>query len=363
MADQIGPTAPRRRRRGRWLVVVLVAVAVLGTGSVVVLTRIAANAANTAPPKAEAPKTTEVRKGGLTDQQSVTGALAYGAERPLAGRRPGTVTGLSNAGSVIERGQNVFSVDAKQVPLFYGYLPLYRDLQADMSNGPDVKIVEENLKELGFGDFGEPDEKFTVWTAAAIKKWQKALGVEQTGVLGMGDVVVQPGPIRIASVSAQLGASGAGDLMKVTGTERLVTVQLEAAKLRIAKVGAKVDLEITGGGTTTGTVVSIGKATESGDQNQGDGKTKSTVTITLDDPAAAGSLDAVSVSVVFTTAKKENVLVVPVGALLALAEGGYAVESASDRRLIPVKTGLFAKGEVEVSGDGLVEGLKVVTTS
>jgi peptidoglycan hydrolase-like protein with peptidoglycan-binding domain len=339
--------------------VVLVAVAVLGTGSVVVLTRIAAGAANAAPPKAEAPKTTEVRKGSLADQQTVTGALAYGAERSLAGRKPGTVTGLSDAGSVIERGQNVYSVDAKQVPLFYGYLPLYRDLQTDMGNGPDVKIVEENLKELGFDDFGEPDEKFTVWTAAAIKKWQKALGVEQTGVLGVGDVVVQPGPIRIASVSAQLGSPGGGDLMKVTGTERLVTVQLEASKLRIAKVGAKVELEITGGGRTTGTVVSIGKAGEPGN----DGKSKSTVTITLDDPAAAGGLDAVSVSVVFTTAKKDGVLVVPVGALLALAEGGYAVESAADRTLIPVKTGLFAKGEVEVSGEGLAEGLKVVTTS
>jgi peptidoglycan hydrolase-like protein with peptidoglycan-binding domain len=336
---------------------------VLGTGSVVVLTRIAAGAANAAPPKAEAPKTTEVRKGALADQQTITGALAYGAERSLVGRKQGTVTGLSNAGSVIERGQNVYSVDAKQVPLFYGTLPLYRDLQTDMSTGPDVKIVEENLKELGFDDFGEPDEKFTAWTAAAIKKWQKALGVEQTGVLAVGDVVVQPGPIRIASVSAQLGAPGGGDLMKVTGTERLVTVQLDASKLRVAKAGAKVEPEITGGGRTTGTVASIGKMGEPDQSPGGDGKAKSTVTITLDDPAAANGLDAVSVSVVFTTAKKEGVLVVPVGALLALAEGGYAVESAADRTLIPVKTGLFAKGEVEVSGDGLVEGLKVVTTS
>ncbi|MFD9734486.1 peptidoglycan-binding protein [Umezawaea sp. NPDC059074] len=361
MADQSGPTAPRRRRRGRWLVVALVAVAVLGTGSVVVLTRVAANASNAAPPKAEAPDTAEVRKGSLADQQTVTGALAYGVERPLGGRKPGTVTGLSDAGSVISRGQNVYSVDAKQVPLFYGHLPLYRDLQADMSNGPDVKIVEENLKELGFDDFGEPDEKFTVWTAAAIKKWQKALGVEQNGVLGMGDVVVQPGPIRVSSVSAQLGAPGAGDLMKVTGTERLVTAQLETSKLKAAKVGAKVDLEITGGGRTTGTIASIGKPVAD-EQNPG-GQAKSTVTITLDDAAAAGGLDAVSVSVLFTTAKKENVLVVPVGALLALAEGGYAVESASDHQLVPVTTGLFAKGEVEVSGPGLTEGLKVVTTS
>ncbi|NUT91194.1 MAG: peptidoglycan-binding protein, partial [Saccharothrix sp.] len=43
--------------------------------------------------------------------------------------------------------------------------------------------------------------------------------------------------------------------------------------------------------------------------------------------------------------------------------GGYAVETADDRRLLPVKTGLFAKGKVEITGDGVTEGLKVVTTS
>ncbi|MET1074909.1 MAG: peptidoglycan-binding protein, partial [Umezawaea sp.] len=294
----------------------------------------------------------------LADQQTVTGALAYGTEWVLQGRKQGTVTGLSAAGSIIERGQNVYSVDAEQVPLFYGYLPLYRDLRTDMTNGPDVKIVEENLEQLGFDDFGEPDEKFTSWTAAAIKKWQKALGVEQTGVLGVGDVVVQTGPIRISSVSAQLGAPGAGDLMKVTGTQRVVTVDLESSKLRLAKAGEKVELAITGGGTTTGTVASIGKAVEGQD-----GKAKSPVTITLDDPAAAGTLDSVSVSVVFTAGSKQGVLIVPVGALLALAEGGYAVESATDGKLVAVTTGLFSKGEVEVSGEGLTEGLKVVTTS
>lgn len=362
MADQEGLTAPRRRGRGRWLVGALVLVAVLGTGSVVVLTRVAANASNEAPPKAAPPETTAVRRGNLADQQTITGTLAHGAERPLGGRKQGTVTGLPAPGSVVERGQNAYSVDAKGVPLFYGALPLFRDLAAGMANGPDVKIVEENLKALGFDDFGEPDEKFTTWTAAAIKKWQKALGVEQTGVLGMGDVVVQPGAIRIASVTAQLGAPGAGDLMKVTGTDRAVTVQLDSSKLRIAKVGEKVELEITGGGTTTGIITSIGKAASS-DDGQDDRTAKSTVTIALDDPAAANGLDSVSVSVVFTVGKRENVLVVPVGALLALAEGGYAVESAADRELVPVKTGLFAKGQVEVSGAGLTEGLKVVTTS
>ena len=49
-------------------------------------------------------------------------------------------------------------------------------------------------------------------------------------------------------------------------------------------------------------------------------------------------------------------------ALLALAEGGYAVEVERDgrRQLIGVDTGLFAEGQVEVEGEGLQAGDRVV---
>jgi multidrug efflux pump subunit AcrA (membrane-fusion protein) len=46
---------------------------------------------------------------------------------------------------------------------------------------------------------------------------------------------------------------------------------------------------------------------------------------------------------------------VPVKALLALQESGYAVEVVPDgggaRRYVPVRTGAFAGGLVEVTGD------------
>jgi hypothetical protein len=56
------------------------------------------------------------------------------------------------------------------------------------------------------------------------------------------------------------------------------------------------------------------------------------------------------------------VLAVPANALLALLEGGYAVERVTDgggTELVAVETGLFADGWVEVSGD-LAEGDEVV---
>ena len=56
-------------------------------------------------------------------------------------------------------------------------------------------------------------------------------------------------------------------------------------------------------------------------------------------------------------------LAVPVTALLALSEGGYAVEVVVEdgsRLLIGVEPGLFSDGFVEVAGNGLVDGMQVV---
>jgi len=51
------------------------------------------------------------------------------------------------------------------------------------------------------------------------------------------------------------------------------------------------------------------------------------------------------------------VLSVPVEALVARPGGGYAVVTGG--RYLPVKTGLFAGGYVEISGAGVVAGLTV----
>ncbi|MBL8596355.1 MAG: hypothetical protein JNL14_01305, partial [Devosia sp.] len=58
---------------------------------------------------------------------------------------------------------------------------------------------------------------------------------------------------------------------------------------------------------------------------------------------------------------REDVLSVPVAALLARPEGGFAVEAVDDGQslLVAVTTGLFAAGRVEVSGEGIAEGMLV----
>ena len=92
----------------------------------------------------------------------------------------------------------------------------------------------------------------------------------------------------------------------------------------------------------------------------GDG---SLMTVTLDDPEAAQDLDEAPVDVDVVGVRSDDVLAVPVAALIALTEGGYAVEVVADDGstvLIAVDPGLFADGRVEVSSDGLDVGMAIV---
>jgi hypothetical protein len=64
----------------------------------------------------------------------------------------------------------------------------------------------------------------------------------------------------------------------------------------------------------------------------------------------------------FPGAIRHGVLVVPATALLALREGGYGVQ-LPDGSVVAVTTGMFAGGMVEISGDAVHEGTRVVVSS
>lgn len=357
-----GPHVMRRRRRLRAVVIGVTVLVVLAIGTAVAVTRLTNRpAAAAAPPEKTA--TAEVKQVDLAERETVSGELGYGAAQTLSGRRPGTITALPAQGAVLDRGAVVYEVDARPVVLFLGTLPLYRVVGPGMTDGPDVKLVEQNLRDLGYTGFGTPDEKFTTGTEAAVKKWQKKLGVDQTGVIELGDVLVTAGPVRVDTVKAALGGEGAGPILDVTGTTRSVTAEVDADQKDLVPVGTKVTITINGQ-PIPGTVVAVAPApADTGSQDpMADNSPKFDVTVSVDDLAAIGSLDSGAADVEVTTGAREDVLAVPVGALLALAEGGYGVELTSGK-LLPVETGLFADGLVEVSGPGLSAGMKVVTTS
>jgi multidrug efflux pump subunit AcrA (membrane-fusion protein) len=133
--------------------------------------------------------------------------------------------------------------------------------------------------------------------------------------------------------------------------------------------------------TTTGVVTSIGTTASSSSSDSSSGSSGSSgsgsrsgsssapsatvnVYIRLDHPAAAGTLDQAPITVAITTSTVNDVLAVPVDALLA-EPSGYGVEVAGPdgtRHIVPVSPGLFddAQGLVQVTGNGLTAGQQVV---
>jgi hypothetical protein len=189
--------------------------------------------------------------------------------------------------------------------------------------------------------------------------------VTQSAVVNPGEAVFLAGPLRVSQVKVTAGASAqtGQDVVDGTSPDHVVLVNLDARQQTLVQVGAGVSVALPNGTSVKGTITEVGTvATTSGSgANQ---QTTIPVTIALADDTAAGRLDGATVSVSITRASRQNVLAVPVTALLALAAGGYAVETADGRhRRIPVQTGVFSNGRVEVSGTGLVEGLKVLAPS
>ena len=210
------------------------------------------------------------------------------------------------------------------------------------------------------------DESFTSVTAGAVKDWQASLGLDETGKVAPGDVWFNTAAVRVGEQVAAVGDVASGSILGVTGTARYVHVDLDPSDSSLVSAGTGVTVTLADGSQVKGVVFALGKVatvTESQGQN---GSSSSTTTIDMTvvlKEDAAQALDESPVSVDLVTSRAKNVLAVPVSALVALAEGGYAVEVVSDAgttALVAVKTGKVADGFVEVAGD-LAAGDKVVT--
>jgi peptidoglycan hydrolase-like protein with peptidoglycan-binding domain len=157
--------------------------------------------------------------------------------------------------------------------------------------------LEDNLISVGYGDGQTADGNFTQTDAAAVRGWQAALGVPQTGVVNPGEAVFCPGKLRVAQVKVALGASSqAGqDIIDGTSPDHVVTISLDARKQTLVKVGAAVDVALPNGTRVKGTISDVGTvATTSGTGAQQ--QTTIPVAVTLADNAAAGKLDGATVS-------------------------------------------------------------------
>ncbi|MGI5239354.1 peptidoglycan-binding protein [Dactylosporangium sp. CA-139066] len=301
--------------------------------------------------------TTPVTRSTLTQTQQVNGTLGYGTPVRVKAHGSGTVTWLPALGVVVNRGQQLYQVDNRPVSLFYGDRPFYRSLQTG-DTGADVKVLEQNLTALGYTGI-TVDTTYTSATATAVRRWQKDRSLTQTGVFDPAAVVLAPTAVRVATVDLQLGDPADGQVLSYSGTTRVVQVALDVALQSIAKQGSSATVTLPDGSNLAGTVGNVGSVAVAG-RLETDPATID-VTVTVADQSKLGTLDQAPVTVTLVAATVENVLTVPVAALVALAEGGTAVQvmNGSTSHYVTVQLGMFANGRVQVTGDGIVEGTLV----
>ncbi len=370
----------------------------------------------------------------------------------LSGAKTGVVTDVVAAGDTIAQGDVIYRVNGEPVVAMYGDVPAYRTLRDldDNMTGTDVQQLEEALVALGYDPDSDAavDEEFSAYTATMVERWQEELGVEETGVVGYGDVIFIPEAAEVLAVNVSVGdsvgvgqpvvtvsagapmvgddvlqleqalvalgyegpvvdgvwdegtkdavlawqtASGLEDdgvvdlgevvflpasvrvndvlasvgssvnagtpVLGVSSADQFVTFDLPAADQGLVVVGQEVIVEMPDGSDTAGTVIEIDSVATGGQGNATFG-----VKIVLDDPAVAAGLDEAPVDVEVISDSVLDVIAVPVSALVALAEGGYAVEmqTATGTQLVSVEPGFYAGGLVEVKSGGLSVGDLVV---
>jgi Putative peptidoglycan binding domain len=236
------------------------------------------------------------------------------------------------------------------VTLMAGAVPAWRPFGIGMTDGPDVRQLQAGLIAGHFagGLFTAPTGHYDLATADAAERWQAVRGLTVTGWIPLGQVVFAPAAVRVGAMNVAVGEAAASGQQpyQVTTGQRTVTVPLSPA-LPPAAVGEAVSIILPSQASTPGTITAVGAGQ---------------LTVTPGQPRATGTGGNVQVQVALAVQSARDVLAVPVSALLALAGGGYGVEVVTPsgaRHLVAVTAGLFAAGQVQVSGDGITAGTRV----
>ncbi len=314
-------------------------------------------------PAETAVATATVTRQDLTTSDEYAGLLGYADSVALVAGRDGIVTWMPEEGTVVARGGILAEIDGAATRLLLGDRPAWRRMAVGEADGADIWQLNDNLAALGYAERDAlPVARFDGRTRDAVSRWQRDLWMRRTGAVELGDVAFLPSEVRVGTVEAEPGTwVGAGQtLASATSTAQVVTVDLDAARRASLSEGSPVVVLLPDRTRVDATVSSVGRNV-SAPVGADD---PSTVKVEIQAAGLVGDLDAAPVVVIVERVIAQDALTVPVGALVAPAAGGYAVErvTAAGTELITVEPGRFAAGLVEITGE-IAEGDSVVVPS
>ncbi|QKJ21218.1 peptidoglycan-binding protein [Microbacterium hominis] len=347
---------PRRGSRSGWIVagfaVVIAAVAVAGAGFVVL--RPAED-----PLTATAYTTVPVEQGQVGSSLRLNTVAVWEPTPVGVNRVSGVVTGVEvAAGDEVGAGDTVYTVNLRPVVVAAGAVPAFRAISRG-DQGTDVAQLQLLLAQLGH--YAGPADGTVGWgTVTAIRAWQKASGVAQTGVVEWGDVVFVPSlPTRVSLDPAVVGVgktlTGGEEVVRGLPASPVFTIPMTDAQASMVPIGTHV--RVTAPDGSEWSAVAADKTSDSETQ---------TVTVGLtgiDGGAvcgeACGSIPVtaeVRLSSEIETVPTVEGLVVPSAALVTDASGQVSVvDEDGARRAVTVRAS--ARGMSVI--DGVDEGLRV----
>jgi peptidoglycan hydrolase-like protein with peptidoglycan-binding domain len=226
-----------------------------------------------------------------------------------------------------------------------------------MEPGEDVRQLKENLISLGYGstELLQVDQIFDTGTADAVKRMQVDLGLAATGRIAFGDAIFLPGTsvvgsslsfpnlgaavnpgttlvslIPIERIETQTGQNGV--ISVATESLQRVKTSIEVADQDLIDVGSEVKIELPDESMVSGTVRAIGSIAVVPQGGQA-GNPYLEVSVAIDGNTSLPEWTGAPVTVSITKKLASNVLAAPVTSLLALLDGGYALDE-KDRRLV-----------------------------
>jgi peptidoglycan hydrolase-like protein with peptidoglycan-binding domain len=281
-----------------------------------------------------------------------------------------TVDRFAAAGAEVTTGSVVYWSNGLPVLAIEGDAAatpvLSRSLSDGVSDGADVKLYEQALAALGFtaDSTMTVDDHFDAATATATAAWWTSLGVVVDVAVAVevpeGSFFVVPAGLSIGAALVPEGTVLEGDtvVMSLTAPSRQVTTTAPVGDDTYA-LGSTIDVEFPDGTVEPGTVVDVGNVASNTSGTPGDTPSV-TITLGVDNiPSTVDSFVEIPVTLRVVSANVPQAIVVPVSALVALKEGGYAVEvvngTAADgtnqTSLVGVEPGLYTNGFVQVEGD------------
>jgi hypothetical protein len=286
-------------------------------------------------------------RGGATSGGAATVGTGVGTVTQV-------VTGVARAHDDIRSGDVLYTVESQPVIALRGALPAWRTMTRSSAAGNDIQQLEAALVALGYDVDGKVtvDEEWDSATTAMVKRWQRGLGVDDTGEVTLGSVVFIAHDATVASVDVAIGDAvqdGTG-VLELTGTQQQVIITVPD-ELR-ASLAPSTPVQLADG---TGVVTRLRSA------EADDGSTSVEALITPDAPidATAGT----SIKVTLTTSIATSALLVQTDAVVSMLDGSYALEvpDPDGGHHFVVVTVLGVSGSrTAIRGDGVDAGMAVL---